>query len=102
MTPNQIKKLPNPNSIPEERLKILVSQYEDWIGHPNTLQFVRFLKEREEFYVTSLTEHILKQSDKEKEDRYRSAISTIQTVSRIVNDPALFIEHTTKRQEPNK
>jgi hypothetical protein len=91
------------NTLPlnEEALLIMQSSYADWIEHPTTQQLLTLLQKRKQHYVKTLTDQILQKSDKEFEDKQRAAISTIEAILRIVSDRDQFIQHSTKRTEPN-
>lgn len=97
MNPEQLKKLSEKTGIFEPQLKELLGQYEDWINHVGTSAMITILRKRKDNYVKGLTEHILSKSDKEYEDKQRAAISTCESILRIVTEPELFVEHLTKK-----
>lgn len=83
----------------EDALKILDAVYDEWIQHPGTQQLINLLNSRDKKYTKDLTDQILVKSDKEFEDKQRSAISTVKAILKLVTTRDEFIIHSNKRDQ---
>lgn len=83
--------------ITEQMRKQLTSEHQLWLEKPITQMVVSILKNRLKQYDSTLIEGIRKSSDKETEDKLRTAISTCKAILQIIGDSDKFIEHSTKQ-----
>ena len=85
----------------DEKVKLYTKAHEDWLKHPITVDALKILSARVEYYKTSLQEGILVESNKDKETNLRIAMTTSQAFIKIINDPKLFlhsVEELNKKQ----
>lgn len=85
----------------DEKVKLYTKAHEDWLKHPITVDALKVLSARVEYYRTSLQEGILVESNKDKETNLRIAMTTSQAFIKIINDPKLFlhsVEELNKKQ----
>lgn len=85
------------NSITSEMKKQLAAQHQVWLSNPITQMVLSTIQQRLKGYDDNLIDHIRQVSDKEFEDKHRSAISTCKAILVILNDTETFIQHSTKQ-----
>ncbi len=69
-----------------------VKAHEEWLKHPITQDLIKILKKRETKHREDLFNKVLKETDEQFENRYRSAINTTQTHINIIIDSKTFVE----------
>lgn len=75
-----------------ELLKNAISLHQEWLKNSLTTDLMRILVQRRLKYETELFQHILQRSDKEFEDKYRSALTTCDTIIKIISDSEIFLQ----------
>lgn len=84
-------------NVPEEHLKRLKEQHAIWLEHPVTQQLLKVLDEREAKMKNTLIDSVMIASDKEQEDKLRSAITTLHAMIVIVKDSTIFVNLITQQ-----
>lgn len=83
-----------PKELLEELKKKHKAAHAVWLENPTTQLFLQWLKKREGHYTVTLQEHILQRSDKEFEDKHRSAITTCKAIHAVASNPENFVAET--------
>lgn len=83
--------------IPGPIRKQLLGEHAIWLENPTTQSMLKLLKDRAEHYDKKLIEGVRLSSDKESEDKLRSAISTCKAITVMVSDSEKFVDFTTTK-----
>ena len=65
--------------------------HEEWLKHPVTQDAIKVLKSRYDHYKKSLQEGILITSNKESEDKLRSAMTTSEALGLLLFETPKFV-----------
>jgi hypothetical protein len=83
--------------IPQQELdKIASKAHEEWLKHPVTQDILKILETRRLFHIKNLQDGILLASNKELEDKLRTAITTTAANIILISDTKQFVEHLNK------
>jgi hypothetical protein len=66
--------------------------HEEWLKHPVTQDVIKILKSRHDYYKKSLQEGILSYSNKEAEDKLRSAMTTTEALGLLLFETPKFVQ----------
>ena len=72
--------------------------HEEWLKHPVTQDAIKILKSRYDHYKKSLQTNILTVSNKESEDRFRSAMTTTETLGILLFETTKFVEQLNNKE----
>jgi len=77
--------------------KLSAQLHEEWLKHPVTQDAIKILKSRYDTYKKSLQEGILTTSNKETEDKLRTAMSTAEALGLILFNTPQFVQQLNKK-----
>jgi hypothetical protein len=77
----------------EEQAKI----HKEWLKHPCTQDALKILNNRAQEFIKQLQDGVLLESNPEKENKLRTAITTLKASTILLQDTAQFVEHLNKK-----
>ena len=80
----------------KESIALATKLHNEWLKHPTTQDAVKILKGRYDHYKTKLQTDILVASNKESEDKLRSAMTTAETLGLLLFQTDKFVETLNK------
>lgn len=88
-----------PEQIREEFKKKQKASHEIWLQAPQTQLALQLIKSRGDKFKISLQEGILSASNEKEETKLRVSYTTCLAIHKILTNPDLFVEETTKEKQ---
>ena len=74
--------------------------HEEWLKHPVTQDAIKVLNARSAQFIKTLQDNILIESNIGKEDKLRTAITTLKAAIILLSDTQQFVSHLNKTNKP--